>query len=59
MKFTKRKPTRYTSKFYLVKCKDYCESGMQVARFDNGYWTNDLGDDITEYVTEWALITIK
>lgn len=36
-------------KYYLVKCPDFCESGFEVAKFDDGCWHNGFSD-ITCYV---------
>lgn len=45
-----------THDWCIVKCPDYCESGLQIAYWDGRGWLNDIGDDISNYVSEWIVL---
>jgi hypothetical protein len=50
-------PENWVGKYFLVKCPDYCYSGLQVAEFDGiNTWHNDFGDNISNYVVSWQEI---
>lgn len=56
IKFKEGTPKKWRGDNYIVKCLNYCESGIQIAKWDGTHWTNDMGDNITEWVTGWQVI---
>jgi hypothetical protein len=42
--------------WYVVKTPDFCDSGFQIAQYQNGKWILDTGEDITEFVAEYRHI---
>lgn len=40
----------------VVECWDYSPSGYHIAKHESGKWLNEMQEDITEYVTSFALI---
>jgi len=53
-----RMPEDDDTQFLLLKTPEYCRSGFVVGYFQEGFYTDFGENDITEYVTEWAYLTI-
>lgn len=43
--------------WYIVNVPEYCESGLQIAKFCNGQWLTDTHEDITSYVKGSCVVT--